>query len=198
MSEINTEQDNKKEQALETTQKIKKPEGLEPASSDLPALLAVLSVLVVVFFISMIFQNAPTATTSKSQQSAKASASVCPDGYMFGSNIYSAQDFIEGTIDNRSFYLVVGWLAHADWYRNTADLCMDAACQGPSITLFLNPDNTSRFHQRYALHRTLSNWAVLIAIRNGEVTNLFTQYDGDKRLWMRKGEHGICALTKAS
>ena len=26
MSEINTEQDNKKEQALETTQKIKKPE----------------------------------------------------------------------------------------------------------------------------------------------------------------------------
>lgn len=195
MSEINTEQDNKKEQALETTQKIKKPEGLEPASSDLPALLAVLSVLVVVFFISMIFQNAPTATTSKSQQSAKASASVCPDGYEFVFNIHSAQDFIEGAIDNKyGTWGVVGWLAHADWYRNTVDLCMDSACQGPSKTLFFR--NTSLFFQMYVEHRTMSNRAALIGIENGEVIHLFTQYEGGRQLWMRTGEHGICYLAK--
>ncbi|WP_428062335.1 hypothetical protein [Candidatus Avelusimicrobium fimicolum] len=195
MSEINTEQDNKKEQALETTQKIKKPEGLEPASSDLPALLAVLSVLVVVFFISMIFQNAPTATTSKSQQSAKASASACPDGYEFASNVYSAQDFVEGTIDD-DVYLVVGWLTHADWYRNTADLCMDPACQGPSETVFLNLRNASLFHETYVQHRTMGNWAAIIIIRNGKVIDLVPQYYAGRQIWMRTGEHGICYLEK--
>lgn len=196
MSEITTEQDNKKEQPLDTTQNKKNRKALEPASSDLPALLVILAVVLVGFIAMIIRQNVPTATTSKSQQSAKASASACPDGYMFGSNIYSAKDFIKGTIDNGDNLLVVGWLAHADWYRNTADLCMDAACQGPSITLFLNPDNPSLFHQKYAQHRTMSNWTVLIAIRNGEVKNLWTQYDGDKRLWTRNGEHGICYLAE--
>lgn len=147
MSEINTEQDNKKEQALETTQKIKKPEGLEPASSDLPALLAVLSVLVVVFFISMIFQNAPTATTSKSQQSAKASASACPDGYQQRRAV-SVDDF---NPDDSYDIIIVGHLWVEKWGIGRSVMAMTSAelYEGPSMTVYINPRDYKSFLRKY-------------------------------------------------
>lgn len=202
MSQINEEQKDKKEQPLETTQNIKKPKGLDPASnSPLPDWLAgFLAVCIVVVMGMIISQIATTANTHKSQQSAN--ESVCPEGYNLMRNFYSAQDFIEGTIDSKyGVIAVVGWLAHADWNRRTADLCMDPACQGPSKTVFLNfgtgvvgGAGASQYHKVYALHRSISNFPVLISIENGEVTGLFTQYYGDKQLWMRKSEHELCTL----
>ena len=199
MSQINEEQKDKKEQPLETPQNIKKPKGLEPASdSPWPDWLAgFLAVCIVVVMGMIISQIATTATTSKSQQSAN--ESVCPDGYDRTSrSVYLAQDFIEGTIDSKyGGIVVVGWLAHADWSRHTADLCMDAACQGPSKPVFLNPRliGASMFHQAYVQHRTMSNFEAAITIENGEVVGMFPQYFGGNQIWMRKSEHEICIVS---
>lgn len=203
MSQINEEQKDKKEQPLETTQNIKKPKGLDPASnSPLPDWLAgFLAVCIVVVMGMIISQIATTANTYKSQQSANesSSVSVCPDGYDRTSrSVYLAQDFIEGTIDSKyGGIVVVGWLAHADWGRHTADLCMDPACQGPSKPVFLNPRliGASMFHQAYVQHRTMSNFEAAITIENGEVVGMFPQYFGGNQIWMRKSEHEICIVS---
>lgn len=178
MSQINEEQKDKKEQPLETPQNIKKPKGLDPASnSPLPDWLAgFLAVCIVVVMGMIISQIATTATTSKSQQSAK--ASVCPDGSQ-PRRAVSVDDF-----DPYDSYdiIIVGQLWVDSWASGRAEMAMTDT--GPSRTVYVRPRDYQSFLRKYRQYRqnafvsSLYTPAVGMVMKDGQIVDLISTYTG--------------------